>query len=414
VLNNEVVRREVLGPKRSHFDLVIVDLWRMDVLCGLAAHLGAPIIGMASYGTDWKIDELVGNVSPMSYLQSPSSDFHDLETYGGRLAHFVERAISWINYKWRHAEKQKELYRKYFPSTAKDKPLSEISKNVALVLVNQHFTLAPPRPYVPNIIEVGGLHVEQNPKALPTELEDFVQGAGESGVIYFSLGTNVKSKSLSEDRRRVLLETFGSLPQRILWKFEDEQLPGKPSNVFISKWFPQQDILAHPKVKLFITHGGLLSTVESIYHGKPMLGLPCFFDQFRNMEHVQRTGLGLVLNLKEMTREDFNSTIIRLVTDKSFWEMAQTTSTRHRDQPMKPMEKAIWWTHYILRHKGAAHMRVAGRDLDFIVYHSLDVLGTFLVAFLVVLGILAFCVVKTWNKCLPIESKKNKQKNKVQ
>jgi len=51
---------------------------------------------MASYGTDWKIDELVGNVSPMSYLQSPSSDFHDLETYGGRLAHFVERAISWI------------------------------------------------------------------------------------------------------------------------------------------------------------------------------------------------------------------------------------------------------------------------------------------------------------------------------
>jgi len=59
-------------------------------------------------------------------------------------------------------------------------------------------------------------------------------------------------------------------------------------------------------------------------------------------------------------------------------------------------------------------MRVAGRDLDFMVYHSLDVLGTFLVAFLVVLGILGFCVVKTWNKCLPIESKKNKQKKKVQ
>ncbi|KAH8363145.1 hypothetical protein KR084_005935, partial [Drosophila pseudotakahashii] len=413
VLNNEKVRREILGPKRPHFDLVIMDLWRIDALCGLAAQFEAPIIGMAPYGTDWKIDELVGNVSPMSYLQSPSPQFHALDTYGGRLSHFVERAIAWINYKWRHAKKQRELYRKYFPGIAKEKDLSETSQNFALVLVNQHFTLAPPRPYVPNMIEVGGLHVDQNPKALPTELEDFIQGAGESGVIYFSLGTNVKSKSLSEDRRRVLLETFAGLPQRVLWKFEDEQLPGKPSNVYVSKWFPQQDVLAHPKVKLFITHGGLLSTVESTYHGKPMLGLPCFFDQFRNMEHVQRMGMGLVLNLKKMTRDEFNSTIIRLLTDKSFEETARITAARHRDQPMKPMETAIWWTHYILRHKGAAHMRVAGRNLGFIRYHSLDVLGTFLIALLVILGVIGFCVTKTCKSFLFV-GKKNKLKKKVQ
>ncbi|XP_043947968.1 UDP-glucosyltransferase 2 [Drosophila biarmipes] len=414
VLNNEEVRREVLGPKRSHFDLVIVDLWRMDVISGLAAHLGAPIIGLASYGADWKIDELVGNVSPISYLQSPSPELHDLETFGGRLAHFVERTISWINYKWWHAEEQRALYRKYFPITAKDKPLSMVSQDFALILVNQHFTLGPPRPYVPNMIEVGGLHVDQNTRALPAELEDFIQGAGEPGVIYFSLGTNVKSKTLSEDRRRVLLKTFAGLPQRILWKFEDDQLPGKPSNVFISKWFPQQDILAHPKVKLFITHGGMLSTVESIYHGKPMLGLPCFLDQFLNMQHVKRMGLGLVLNLKEMTRDDFNSTITRLLTDKSFQEAAQAAAARHRDQPMQPMERAIWWTHYVLRHKGAAHMRVAGRHLDFITHHSLDVLGTFMVAFLVVLGVFAFCVVKACAKFHCTASKQSKQKKKVQ
>ncbi|XP_016998390.2 UDP-glucosyltransferase 2 [Drosophila takahashii] len=413
VLNNEGVRREILGPKSPHFDLVIMDLWRIDALCGLAAHFGAPIIGMAPYGTDWKIDELVGNVSPMSYLQSPSSRLHNLDTYGGRLSHFIERSISWINYKWRHAEKQRELYRKYFPGIAKEKPLSETSKNFALILVNQHFTLASPRPYVPNMIEVGGLHVDQNPRMLPTELEDFIQGAGDAGVIYFSLGTNVKSKSLSEDRRRVLLETFSGLPQRILWKFEDDQLQGKPSNVYISKWFPQQDLLAHPKVKLFITHGGLLSTVESTYHGKPMLGLPCFFDQFRNMEHVQRMGLGLVLNLKEMTRDDFNSTIIRLLTDRSFGETARITAARHRDQPMKPMEKAIWWTHYILRHKGAAHMRVDGRDLDFIRYHSLDVLATFLIALLAILGVVGYCVVKAC-KSFSFVKRHNKLKKKVQ
>ncbi|XP_052841007.1 UDP-glucosyltransferase 2 [Drosophila gunungcola] len=412
VLNNEGVRRELLSPKSPRFDLIIMDLWRIDALCGLAAFLEVPIIGMAPYGTDWKIDELVGNISPISYLQSPSSHFHNLETYGGRLSHFVERSITWINYKWRHVEKQKALYKKYLPNIANKHTLAETSRNFALVLVNQHFTLAPPRPYVPNMIEVGGMHVDPDPKPLPKELEAFIQGAGDAGVIYFSLGTNVKSKSLSEDRRKLMLNTFSHLPQRVLWKFENGQLPGKPPNVFISKWFPQQDILAHPQVRLFITHGGLLSTIESIHHGKPMLGLPCFFDQFRNMEHVQRMGLGLILNLKEMAAEDFNSTIVRLLTEKSFEVMAKITGARYRDKPMKPLETAIWWTHYVLRHNGAAHMRVAGRELDFFIYHSLDVLATFFLAFFVTLTIFAFCMIKALRKCYQFKNETNILKKK--
>lgn len=36
-------------------------------------------------------------------------------------------------------------------------PLSEIQKNISLMLVNSHFTYSLPRPLVPNIIEVGGM-----------------------------------------------------------------------------------------------------------------------------------------------------------------------------------------------------------------------------------------------------------------
>lgn len=49
----------------------------------------------------------------------------------------------------------------------------------------------------------------------------------------------------------------------MLWKWEDD-LPDKPSNIRIEKWLPQNDILGHPNVKLFITHGGLLSTQVNI------------------------------------------------------------------------------------------------------------------------------------------------------
>lgn len=59
------------------------------------------------------------------------------------------------------------------------------------------------------------------------------------------------------------METFAELPYKILWKFEDDQLEGKPNNIKTNKWLPQQDLLGHPNIKLFITQGGLQSLEEA-------------------------------------------------------------------------------------------------------------------------------------------------------
>lgn len=53
-------------------------------------------------------------------------------------------------------------------------------------------------------------------------------------------------------------------------------------------------------------------------------------------------------------------------------------SERYRDQPLTPLETAIYWTEYVVRHKGAPHIRSAGLDLSFFAYHSLDVFATLL------------------------------------
>ena len=44
----------------------------------------------------------------------------------------------------------------------------------------------------------------------------------------------------------------------ILWKWDEDNIADLPKNVMTQKWVPQQDILAHPNLKLFVTHGGLL------------------------------------------------------------------------------------------------------------------------------------------------------------
>lgn len=60
-------------------------------------------------------------------------------------------------------------------------------------------------------------------------------------------------------------------------------------------------------------------------------------------------------------------------------------SVRFRDQPLTPLETAIYWTEYVARHKGATHMRSPGLDLSFFAYHSLDVFASLFVTLLCVL-----------------------------
>ena len=67
-------------------------------------------------------------------------------------------------------------------------------------------------------------------------------GAGDAGVVYFSLGSLTRGTFLPKHYLDILLEAFGRLRQRVLWKFEGE-LEGAPDNVRSRAWLPQQDIL---------------------------------------------------------------------------------------------------------------------------------------------------------------------------
>lgn len=52
----------------------------------------------------------------------------------------------------------------------------------------------------------------------------------------------------------MLMTVFRKLPQRVLWKYEDEgDMPELPSNVKLGKWLPQQDILGiNRQIMLFV------------------------------------------------------------------------------------------------------------------------------------------------------------------
>ena len=66
-------------------------------------------------------------------------------------------------------------------------------------------------------------------------------------------------------------------------------------------------------------------------------------------------------------------------------ENAQLMSRIFRDQPLTPLQQAVYWTEYVIRHKGAPHMRSAALDLTWYQYFLIDVIAVLMLAAIVTL-----------------------------
>lgn len=65
----------------------------------------------------------------------------------------------------------------------------------------------------------------------------------KEGVIYFSMGSTIKTNSMSQAKQSAFIRAFERLPQRVLWKWENESLGEKLDNIMVRKWMPQLDVL---------------------------------------------------------------------------------------------------------------------------------------------------------------------------
>jgi len=251
--------------------------------------------------------------------------------------------------------------------------VSEIMRNTSLILSNSHVSLMKPKPFLPDIVEVGGMHCRP-PKPLPKDLGEYLNNTRSDGFIYFSMGSALKGVDMPERHRKIFLNTFAKLKQKVLWKWETEQMDDLPKNVKLSKWLPQQDVLGHPNCKVFITHGGFGGTTEAVYHAVPLVGLPMFGDQNLNMEKNEEAGFAITLDYATLTEEKLAQALNEVITEPKYRERVRELSALFRDQPDQPLDRAVFWTEYVLRHQGATHLRSAARDLNFFQYHSLDVI----------------------------------------
>lgn len=209
---------------------------------------------------------------------------------------------------------------------------------------------------------------------MPKEFDDFLK-SGKKGAVLMTLGTNIRSDEIGQERINMVLEVFRQNPDyNFLWKFEtSEMLTNLPENVKISDWLPQNDILAHPSLKLFITHAGLLSTHEATWWGVPMVGIPLIADQHRNLFKSVSAEVAVKVKFQTLTTEKLKSAINEVLKNPKYAKNMKIRSARFRDQPEKPLERAVWWSEYIIRNPQPTHLRPADFNFGLLGSHFWDI-----------------------------------------
>ena len=186
------------------------------------------------------------------------------------------------------------------------------------------------RPVMPKTILAGFMSCPPA-KPLPEDLETFIQES-EHGVIFVSFGSVVKASKMPEAKRKAMLAVFSRLKQRVIWKWE-EPMEDAPSNVLVSSWLPQTSLLAPPRVKLFITHGGAGSIQETVCHKTPIVGVPIGSDQFLNVAEVVSKGVGRQVGWHGMTEDSLHTAVTEVLGDSSYQEAV--TNLRYSPPSLK-------------------------------------------------------------------------------
>ena len=76
------------------------------------------------------------------------------------------------------------------------------------------------------------------------------------------------------------------------------------------------EILGHPNVKGFISHGGLLSTIEMVHCGIPAIIFPAYGDQFANAAALEDRKVAIVLKLPEVDETKLSNALQSILSDK--------------------------------------------------------------------------------------------------
>jgi UDP:flavonoid glycosyltransferase YjiC (YdhE family) len=337
-----------LAPKT---DLLVSDIFSFGMLLAAKLNLAHIDIDVGTAGSLWEPD-LYGAETGASYIPAVGSFF---PTTGMQLWQRAANLIMTTVIRtliraafWYPGSSLQHVVRKH------SIPLQWPYTHPLMLLVNSNFATEPPRAVPPNIHYIGPI-LPEPAQALPEDLEAFLSASGSSGAVLVSFGGTLQAPLAAS---KALVSAMSALqPIRFVWKVsktDQEALAAATNvtqlfNVFLSDWLPQNDLLGHPQVRVFVTQGGYLSMGEAAYHGVPILGLPFIPGQAELIRFAFDQGRALFVPTKGLEQGSTAPTVQalqQLLQDSSYAAAAQVVSRRLKAAQRPYKEQAADWVEY--------------------------------------------------------------------
>ncbi len=138
-------------------------------------------------------------------------------------------------------------------------------------------------------------------------------------LLYISLGTFLNERPAVF---KTCLKAFGDTSWRVVisrGQRSVRQILGPiPRNITVANFVPQLEIL--PRTRVFITHAGANSVMESLFYGVPMIAIPQMPEQAINADNMAKLGVGTVLHPHIITADILREAVERVVSDQAVTE----------------------------------------------------------------------------------------------
>jgi MGT family glycosyltransferase len=142
-------------------------------------------------------------------------------------------------------------------------------------------------------------------------------------ILYISLGTVFNNQP---EFFNTCFEAFGEQPWQVVLSrgkhVDPAELGPVPDNFLVAPYVPQLEIL--PRAHVFVTHGGMNSTMESLYYGVPMVAIPQMIEQAMTAQRIAEMGLGVMLEKEAVNVTTLREAVERVANEASFRERVQS------------------------------------------------------------------------------------------
>ena len=261
----------------------------------------------------------------------------------------------------------------------------DLFRRSQLFIIQRDYHLDWPAPSMPNVIHTPTLSYAPA-KALEPEVMSKLEQA-ETIVVCFGSAAD----KLPTDVAAKFVDAFRQFSNyNIMWRLRDYGNLQLPSNVHALSWLPQNDLLGHVSTKLFISHCGLNSIDEALYHAVPLLCFPLFLDQDQNAFIAQRRHYAVRMNIKNFTAAELTQTMHDVISNAQIRSSVNKASLILRDW-RAPADEITYWIKHVMKY-GGEHLRPVTLDMPLYELFCLDLVAMFVMClFLLIAFVVGLC-----------------------